>query len=416
MDQDLINIIKRQKIQKESFLKSKFISRDQLKEKEELLKLGLIKIIIGPRRAGKSVFLLLLLQGIDFMYANFDDDDLVKNIDNKNDFTDALEQVYGKVNTILFDEIQNLPNWDLYLNKLQREGYNVFITGSNSNLLSTEFASSLTGRYRTLEILPFSFLEYMKAINGTGNFDYFLKHGSFPELIIKNLDLMPYIDDLISAILYKDVTRRFLIKDPEKINLMIIYLISNCCNILNYVNLGKACDMSSFRTMKRYLGYIQNCYLFYFLSGFSFKTSNHLKSSKKIYVVDNGILSYKNLFHSPNNGLFFENLVFTELIKRGYNPNSYLFYYKTKNNYEIDFVIKDIYKVGQLIQVCFDISSKKTEEREIKALIQASDELKCDNLLIITVDTDKIEKVGDKTIKFISFTEWAKSFDKNNKL
>jgi len=414
MDQKLINIIKRQKLQRDIFIPSSFILRNQLKEKEELLKPNLIKIITGPRRAGKSTFLFLLLQGIDFMYANFDDEELIQNISDKNEFTNVLEQVYGKTNIILFDEIQNLPNWDLYLNKLQREGYNVFITGSNSNLLNTEFASSLTGRYRTLEILPFSYSEYLK-INNSYSLENFLKSGGFPEVIVRHIDLISYIDNLISAILYKDIARRYKIKDPEKIELMIIYLISNTCNTINYVNLGNACNMTNFITIKRYLNYIKNCYLFYFLSGFSFKTSNYLKSTKKLYVVDNGVLSYKNLFYSSNNGLFFENLIFTELIKQGYTPNSFLFYYKTKNNYEIDFVIKDIYKVEQLIQVCYDISSKKTEEREKKALIQASDELKCNNLLIITVDTDKIEKKGDKTIKFISFAEWVKSFNKNVK-
>lgn len=404
MNQDLIDVIKRQKIQKDTFLVSDFVLRSQLKEKKELLKPGLIKIITGPRRAGKSTFLFLLLQGIDFMYANFDDEKMLKTISDKNEFTDALEQVYGKINTILFDEIQNLPNWDLYLNKLQREGYNVFITGSNSNLLSTEFASSLTGRYRTLEILPFSYLECIKA-NSNIAFDHFFRHGGFPEVVVKNLDLISYIDNLISAILYKDIARRYRINEPEKIELMIIYLISNAGNIINYVNLGNACEMSNFRTIKRYLSYIQNCYLFYFLSGFSFKTSNYLKSFKKVYVVDNGVLTYKNLFNSPNNGLFFENLIFTELIKQGYVPNSYLFYYKTKNNYEIDFVLKDAHKVHQLVQVCYDISGKKVEEREIRSLIQASKELNCDNLLVITVNTDKVEKRDGRVIKFVSFEE-----------
>lgn len=110
MNEKLLNAVRRQKQKKEEFDISKFIPRNQLSLKDDLLRHSLIKIITGPRRAGKSTFLLQLLQGVDFMYANFDDDDLVKNIDNKNDFTDALEEVYGKINTILFDEIQNLPN------------------------------------------------------------------------------------------------------------------------------------------------------------------------------------------------------------------------------------------------------------------------------------------------------------------
>jgi hypothetical protein len=290
----------------------------------------------------------------------------------------------------------------LYLNKLEREGYNVYITGSNSNLLSTEFASSLTGRYITAEILPFSYSEYLKT-DDNANFDYFIKYGGFPEVIVNKTNLDLYISSLMSSILYKDIVRRYRIKDPQKIENIISYLISNTGNILNYSKILSLTSVKDARTVKKYLNYVSSSYLFFFLSGFSFKTFNHLTSGKKTYVVDNGILSYNNVFNSSSNGLFFENLVFTELIKKGFTPNSYLFYYKTKNNYEVDFVIKDIHKVGWLLQVCYDISSKKTEEREIKALIQASDELKCDNLLIITKDTDKTEKIGDKTIKFISF-------------
>lgn len=410
MNQELINAIKRQKSKKDMFLSVDFIARAQLSGKEELLKPSLIKIITGPRRAGKSTFLFLLLQGIDFMYANFDDEELLKNINNKDEFTDTLQSVYGPVKNILFDEIQNLKNWDLYLNKLQREGFNVFITGSNSNLLSTEFASSLTGRYRTLEILPFSFDEYSKAKvlpKGIPLFDNFLTQGGFPEVAMHDMNIDTYVDNLVSAILYKDITRRYDIKDPEKIELMITYLVSNTCNIMNYSKMGDICGIKDFRTVKKYSGYIKNCYLFFSLSGFSFKTANHLKSVKKIYTIDNGFLHYKNLFNSPNNGLFFENLVFTELIKKGFEPDSYLFYYKTKNNREVDFVLKDFSKVKQLIQVCYDLSNKQTEDRETRSLLQASLELNCNDLLIITKDVDKIEKIDDKIIKFVSFVNWT---------
>jgi hypothetical protein len=110
MNQELINAIKRQKSKKDMFLSMDFIARAQLSEKEELLKPSLIKIITGPRRAGKSTFLFLLLQGTDFMYANFDDEELLKNIKDKNEFTDTLQSIYGPVKNILFDEIQNLKN------------------------------------------------------------------------------------------------------------------------------------------------------------------------------------------------------------------------------------------------------------------------------------------------------------------
>lgn len=110
MNQKLLDIVKRQKISRDDFLSRQYVPRTQLKEKEELLKPSLIKIITGPRRAGKSIFLFLLLKGTDFMYANFDDEELLRSIDSKEEFLDALQLVYGPIKTILLDEIQNLSN------------------------------------------------------------------------------------------------------------------------------------------------------------------------------------------------------------------------------------------------------------------------------------------------------------------
>lgn len=412
MNQELIDIIKRQKISRDDFLSREYIARTQLKEKEELLKPSLIKIITGPRRAGKSTFLFLLLKGLDFMYANFDDEELLNNIDSKEEFLDALKLVYGDVKNILFDEIQNLSNWDLFLNKLQRYGFNVFVTGSNSNLLSSEFASSLTGRYRTLEILPFSYKENLKALNTEpeNNAEYisttetFLKQGGFPEILINKTDSITFMGNLIFSIIYKDITKRYKIREPKKIELLISYLIANTCQNLSHSAISSVTHIKNYRTVDKYLNFVENSYLFFFLSRFDTKPSQRLASGKKIYIIDNGFLSYKNLFSSPNSGVYFENLVFTELLKKGFQTNSNLFYYKTKTNKEIDFAIKGNQAgITKLIQVCFNTTDEKTKEREIRALIEASNELHCDDLRIITMHEEREELIDGKKIKFIPF-------------
>lgn len=300
----------------------------------------------------------------------------------------------------------------MFLNKLQRYGYNVFVTGSNSNLLSSEFASSLTGRYRTLEILPFSYEESLKILNidpdnntqQVFTVESLLKHGGFPEILINKTDLETFMDNLIFSIIYKDITKRYKIREPKKIELLINYLIANTCKNLSHSKISFATRIKNYRTVDKYLNFAENSYLFFFLSRFNTKPSSRLASNKKTYIIDNGFLSYRNLFISPNSSIYLENLVFTELLKKGFSSNANLFYYKTKTNKEIDFAVKGNQTgIIQLIQVCFDISSEQTEKRETQALVEASNELNCNDLIIITMYDEKEKMIGGKKIKFVPF-------------
>ncbi len=415
----MIKILEKQKVERDTFLSKEFIPREQQYLKDELLRSKLIKIITGPRRAGKSTFLFLLLKGIDFIYVNFDEVELIKLIKNKDEFLDCLHSVYGNTKTIVFDEIQNLSEWDMFLNKLHRNDYNVFITGSNSNLLSGEFASSLTGRYRTVKLFPFSFQEHLKVLEAEKENPVFmlrkiLVRGGFPDIVVRDEASKVYFDDLISAVIFKDIAKRHRIQYPERIEMLINYLLSNVCHEINYAKTGIACGIKNHRTLIKYLQFIENSYLFFFLDKFSYKPLVRLVSDKKIFCVDNGFISSKNFSNSPDNGMYFENYVFTELIKKGLKPNSDLLYYKTKNGKEVDFVVKSIAGPEQLIQVCFDISNPKTEKREVAALSEASKELNCNKLLIITPDVDKTEIVDSKTIQFVSIGKWALTNEKMN--
>lgn len=300
----------------------------------------------------------------------------------------------------------------MFLNKLHRNDYNVFITGSNSNLLSGEFASSLTGRYRTVKLFPFSFQEHLKVLKAEKENPAFmlrniLVQGGFPDIVVRNEVSKVYFDDLISAVIFKDIAKRYRIQYPERIEMLINYLLFNVCHEINYTNAGTACDIKNYRTLVKYLQYIENSYLFFFLGKFSFKPLARLSFDKKIFCVDNGFISSKNVSNSPDNGMYFENFLFTELIKKGLKPNTDFLYYKTKSGKEVDFVIKNISGPEQLIQVCFDISNPKTEKREIASLLEASNELNCNKLLIITPDVDKTEKIDDKTIQFVSIGKWT---------
>lgn len=301
----------------------------------------------------------------------------------------------------------------MYLNKLQRRGYKVIVTGSNAKLLSGELATSLTGRHVPISLFPFSFQEFLdykyQDINLTENkipyeFDNYLKQGGFPEALKPEVDSYSYLNDLIQTTILKDILFRYeyTIKKGKKIEVLVNYLINHCCQYISYRKLVIPLDIKSHITAEKYMGYLQETFLFFTLERHSFKYSNQITSDRKVYVIDNGLLTAKNLFNSPNYGVYLENLVFLELMRRKNRPNYELFYYKTKDNKEVDFVLKDRNsQINQLIQVCYNIRVPDTEKREISALLKASQELSCSNLLIVTYDIEKEETIDGKNIKYI---------------
>ncbi len=156
------NIVLSHKVERDNLLKDTYVLRKGLDAAQESIKNTLIKVIVGPRRAGKSVFAIEMLRGLNFAYLNFDDERLV-GVSDYDDLIKAIRQVYGDTKYILFDEIQNVRNWELFVNRLNRSGLNIVITGSNSRLLSRELATHLTGRFIQFQILPFSFSEFLLA-------------------------------------------------------------------------------------------------------------------------------------------------------------------------------------------------------------------------------------------------------------
>src|SRR3990167_8983454 len=160
----LNNIVLKQKLEKDHLLSLPYVVRTKDPFGKKWLDSNLIKVVLGPRRAGKSVYSLMLLKDRPFMYFNFDDE-VLASLDGiaTDELMKELHAAYGNVKTILFDEIQNLPSWELFANRLHREGYNLVLTGSNAQLLSKELATHLTGRHMPIEILPFNFNEFLLA-------------------------------------------------------------------------------------------------------------------------------------------------------------------------------------------------------------------------------------------------------------
>ena len=383
-----------QRAERDELLSRPYQQRHTKYDADELLQNPLIKLITGPRRVGKSVFALLMLQGKNFAYLNFDDNQLLEKWDEDLAMS-ALDDVYPDYDFMLLDEIQNLPNWDLWVSKLYRRGKNLIITGSNANMLSSEMATVLTGRYLQIEMLPFSLDETMRwknisldreeqAAQAIVLADDYMRNGGYPETIPARSITKSYLSTLFDSILLKDVAQRHKVRNTNDLYNLATYLLSNFCNPISANELAGELGLSSVATTKKFCDYLNEPYLFFYLPRFNNKLKLMNKAPKKIYVVDNGFVQSTAFNLSENLGRLLKNQVFVELLRRGYIPGQTLFYYRTRNDKEIDFVTRKGAKVEQLIQVCYDMNSEKTRKREFDALVEAAEELHCDNLLIIT--------------------------------
>lgn len=383
-----------------------------------LLSNPMIKLITGPRRVGKSTYALLMLQGRNFAYLNFDDNLLLSAWDEELVMR-TLDEVYAGYEYLLLDEVQNLKDWDVWVSKLYRRGKNLVITGSNAKMLSSEMATVLTGRYLQVEMLPFSLSETMewKGVSTGGDenarqtemtviADDYLRNGGYPETIDMRNITRSYLSTLFDSIIWKDVAKRHNIRNITDLNNLALYLLSNFCNPLSANDIAREISMTSVTTTRKFMDYLHEPYLFYYLPRFNNKLKLMKKAASKVYVIDNGFVAAKAFNLSENLGRLLENEVFVELLRMGYKVETTLFYYRSRNDREVDFVTRQGTRIERLIQVCYDMSSPKTEKREVDSLIECAGELKCNNLMVIT-NNDEREILKDgyniKVVPFVKF-------------
>ena len=383
-----------QRAERDELMSRPYQLRQTRYDASDLLGSPLIKLITGPRRVGKSVFALLMLRGRNFAYLNFDDSLLLEKWDEDLAMS-ALDDVYPGYDFLLLDEVQNLPEWNLWVSKLYRRGKNLIITGSNAKMLSSEMATVLTGRYLQIEMLPFSLRETMawKNVNPQAEemaaqsyalADDYLRNGGYPETIQSRTIAKNYLSTLFDSILLKDVVRRHNVRNTADLYTLATYLLSNFCNPVTANDLTSELGLSSVTTTRKYCGYLNEPYLFFYLPRFNNKLKIMNKAPQKAYIIDNGFVQGAAFNVSENLGRLLENQVFVELMRRGYIPGKTLSYYRTRNDKETDFVTRTGPKVEQLIQVCYDMTSEKTRKRELDALAESAEELNCDNLLVVT--------------------------------
>ena len=416
---DFREIIKEQREELEFIEKrERIIKREFLDKAKRFLKYPNILVITGVRRCGKSVFSYLLAKENKFGYINFDDERLssVKSED-LNKILQAFYNLYGDIDYIILDEIQNVKKWELFVNRLRRTK-KVIITGSNSQLLAGELASRLTGRYINITLWPFSFKEFLdlnkietREIYTTKEkaeilkfLDIYLKTGGFPEVNKFGKAILPQIyEDIIT----KDILFRYGIKKIEELKKLAKYLITNFCQEVSYSKLAKILDIKRVSTISNWVSYLENSFLIFKLKRFDFKLKQQFIAPKKVCCVDNGIVNMLAFRFSENIGRFMENAVATELQRRkSLDPLMEIYYWKDHQQNEVDFVVKYGKKVKNLIQVTYATSKDEIKEREIKGLLKASSKLKCNNLLVITYDYESEQRIERKKIKFIPLWKW----------
>jgi len=398
---------------------SNTLLRDDIKNINSFVQNPAISIISGIRRSGKSTFLeqiINLYYKDNFYYFDFSDERISKfTTDDFQLLYETYLEKFGKRKAFFFDEIQGLPDWNKFVNRMNKIGYKCFVTGSNSNLLSKELSTYLTGRHIDKVLFPFSFKEYLKYKNITIDLDStktktkiitefkkYFKLGGFPEVVLT--EDTSILLNIYSDIISKDIAERFKIKDISLFKEFSNYVISLATNEFTYKSLKDNFNIQNITTVSNYIDYLKLTYLIYEVKRFSSSLQKLNKYSKKFYCIDNGLLNKIGFGYSIGEPRFLENQVFIELWRN--NLNSEFYYYRDKDNKECDFLILNNRKVVKAVQVCYAFQKADTRKREIEGLLSALNKFNLDSGEIITYEHKERLEIDGKIIEMIPIYEW----------
>lgn len=358
-------------------------------------------IITGLRRCGKSTLLLQLMKQRfqKALYLNFEDIRLIGF--EPSDFSRLYAEIKRRsIQVVFFDEIQLVEKWEIFVNQLLREGFFVFVTGSNASLLSREFGTHLTGRQVSIELFPFSYREFVSFTNlalSAESLETYLEFGGIPEFVKSKNPLI--IAALLDDILVKDIAVRHGIRDVASLKQMALYLLSNLGVPTSANKLTGMFGIKSAATILDFFSYFQDAYLMDFVPQFSFSLKAQNRNPKKVYAMDLGLVTAISTSFSENLGRKLENLVYLHL-RRKYKSIHYF-----NDKAECDFVVSQKEKVMLLVQVCYQITDENFQ-RERQGLLQAMEFFGQDSGVIITFNQkDRFEQQG-KLIEMIPAAEF----------
>ena len=392
---------------------------------------GEVIVLKGIRRSGKSTLLInhikqLVNDGVnakEILFINFEDPRFTDELNAG--LLDQILDVYKElINSetkphIFLDEVQNVSQWEKWI----RTGYELnkahfYVTGSSSKLLSKEFGSALSGRYLGIDVFPLGFKEFLffkgfpmpdnqelitKRLTLKKEFNDFIKEGGFPKLVSLDKELKkPELIMYFETIILKDIVARYNLKNYDNVKKVAQYLLSNIGKPFNLNRLRTALRLSYDLTDK-YYEYLKDAYLLFELRQFDYSLQKQYSGKRKVYSIDNGILSHTSFKLSDDYGRYLENLIFVELLRR----NHEVYFYSGKK--ECDFLIKDENKVTQAIQVSRSLQNEETKSHEISGLIEALDTFGMQEGLILTEDEEDSIDINNYKITVQPAWKWLLS-------
>lgn len=388
----------------------------------------LIKVISGLRRSGKSTLLSMFrdqlsdldIEGYQIHTYNFElPENYLNRTWNELYFEIKEKLIPNKQNYIFLDEIQNIPSFERLVDGLfASENTDVYVTGSNAYLLSSELATLLSGRYVEISILPFSFKEYLSArkidfsnkyLNYEALFFDYVNETSLPkgtEIREEGMDkILEYLEAIYTTIIEKDITQRHQINDKRAFSNIVKFMASNIGSALSPNNISKTLKNDGQRihhsTVEKYLDYLIESFVFYKVNRFDLKGRKQLATQEKYYLVDVGLLNIlMGKDRISNRGHILENIVYLELLRRGNK-----IWTGTDRTSEVDFVCRTPLGDINYIQVAWQLSDEKTMEREFSALEKIKDNYP---KLLLTTDSYTQNRSG---IKMLNVFQWLLDLD-----
>ncbi len=375
--------------------------------------------LIGVRRAGKTFYALDIASKKfsieNILYMNFEDPYFISN-NSVNELDKLIETCteysFNIPKLLILDEIQNIDSWEKWVRKnIDLKKYKIIVTGSSAKLLSSEIASSLTGRSISHHIWTLSFNEFLKfkGVNDklTKNeylayFKMYMLEGAFPETTqltkktAKQTQLKQYFEDII----HKDIIKRYEIRNTKNLYLIANYYLTNLSSLHSTHSVKKALNINA-ETVGEYTNHMEDAFLVFSISRYHTNLKIQSRDPKKIYVIDTGLRNVIARSISEDLGKLAENIVFIELKRQ----NKEIYYYKDEQ--EVDFIITDNFKPKEAIQVSYsDLNDSSTYKREINALLSCLKNLNLKEGLILTKNREEFIKLDNKIIRMIPLYLW----------
>ena len=424
---DFTAIIDNQKEDLEELLAQRVVERAPMSRME--LDAPFAQVAVGVRRSGKSVVCRTALArlGEPFGYVNFDDEKLDGlQASDLDDVLKAVLVVYGPVKRLFFDEIQDVPSWPLFVNRLLRKGFRIVISGSNARLLSSDLATHLTGRHVATEVFPFSFAEYRKFL-GKGvprtttaqaetrrDYERYLRFGGLPETFGLQ-DPRGYLRSLFDSILFRDIFKRHNLRNPKMFSDVAKLVMESYGREISPSRIASRLGVRSAHTVDNYIRYMESAYLIQTVYRFSHKTSERLRIGKA-YSIDLGFASFFTgvAEWDESRGRRLENAVFLALRAVRDEEDHEITYYRDQSH-EVDFVLVHLGKAVRLVQVAYSIEDPATRKRELSSLFAVGHTLNCPDLLLVTDHENGEETRGGLRVRIVDAPTWLLENDREKR-